>query len=247
MSATSFGGSFELTRSDDTKLRNAFKTRMMKSALDTQLPWLKYLPFAPSPKSPEMDELIATIVSKRRKAMQAGEEKKDLLQIFLDAHDAHPEEFTEKHIYDEMRLFMIAGSDTTSSTATFTLIQLLGNPEKLKLLLKEIDTAFPSIEGEITFAATQNLSYLNACINESMRVMPIVRTGVPRIAEQPILLDGYEIPSGVQYHFTFLRNYQLTNTDASNSFHRQHDVRSQSLVKRGSIRAGEMAEWRGRS
>ncbi|KAG0647760.1 Cytochrome P450 monooxygenase FUS8 [Hyphodiscus hymeniophilus] len=196
MSATSFGGSFDLTRTEDTKMRKAFHTRLIKAALNSQMPWLKYIPFAPNPASPEMDEMIATIVSNRRKALEAGQEKKDLLQIFLDTHDAHPDEFTMEHIYDEMRLFMIAGSDTTSATAQFTIILLLNNPAKMKLLLEEIDTSFPNMDDEITFAATQSLPYLNACINESMRVMPIVRTGIPRIAEQATVLDGYEIPSG---------------------------------------------------
>ena len=43
--------------------------------------------------------------------------------------------------------------------------------------MAEIDTAFPSKDDPITFAKTQDLPYLNAVINESMRVMPIVVAG----------------------------------------------------------------------
>lgn len=71
----------------------------------------------------------------------------------------------------------IAGSDTTSLTATFTLLLLLNNQEKLKELTAEIDSNFVSLDDTITFAKTQDLPYLNAVINESMRIMPIVTGG----------------------------------------------------------------------
>lgn len=64
--------------------------------------------------------------------------------------------------------------------------------------MSEIDAAFPNPDDDITFARTQNLEYLNACINESMRIKPIVVGGLPRITEKPTVLDGFEVPSGVR-------------------------------------------------
>jgi cytochrome P450 len=74
----------------------------------------------------------------------------------------------------------IAGSDTTSLTVTFTLLLLLNNPKTLKPLLAEIDTTFPSQNDTITFTKTQDLPYLNAVINESMRIKPIIVAGALR-------------------------------------------------------------------
>jgi cytochrome P450 len=71
----------------------------------------------------------------------------------------------------------IAGSDTTGTSAAFTVLQLVNNPEKLQNLKKEIDTAFSSKDDIISFANTQDLPYLNAVINETLRVMPIVVSG----------------------------------------------------------------------
>jgi len=79
---------------------------------------------------------------------------------------------------EEMALFMFAGSDTSSTTLTFTLLLLVEHIEKLKRLRKEIDEAFPDKDGEITFAGTQDFLYLNAVINESMRVLLIVTVGM---------------------------------------------------------------------
>lgn len=71
----------------------------------------------------------------------------------------------------------IAGSDTTSTTATFTVTLLVNHQDKLQNLMEELDAAFPSKDDPITFAKTQDLPYLNAVCNESMRIMPIVAVG----------------------------------------------------------------------
>jgi cytochrome P450 len=54
---------------------------------------------------------------------------------------------------------------------------LVNNPKKLKYLVAEIDTAFPSKNDPITFAKTQDLPYLNAVINEALRLLPIISAG----------------------------------------------------------------------
>lgn len=76
-----------------------------------------------------------------------------------------------------LRRCRIAGSDITGTSTTFAVLLLLNNPEKLRALRDEIDTAFPSKDDPITFAKTQDLHYLNAVINETLRVMPIIDSG----------------------------------------------------------------------
>jgi len=74
--------------------------------------------------------------------------------------------------------YRLAGSETTSSTLTLILLLLVNSPAELRTLIAEIDAAFCSPEDVITFEAMQNLPYLNAVINEGMRVMPIATTGL---------------------------------------------------------------------
>lgn len=97
-----------------------------------------------------------------------------------------------------MTIARIAGSDTTSFTATCTMLLLVHNTSKLAALRKEIDAAFPSKKDPITFAKTQDLPYLNAVINESMRVMPVLSGGMERVVESTTTLSGYEIPPGTE-------------------------------------------------
>jgi hypothetical protein len=78
---------------------------MRRLALDAQFTFIKYLPGVP-PASSEISVLINRIVSRRRQEMEKGIAKKDILQIFIDTNNADPVSFTEKHIQEEMILFM---------------------------------------------------------------------------------------------------------------------------------------------
>lgn len=195
MSATSFGGSFNLVSSDDQKVKSAFLDRLKQAALDAQFPFLRYMPFMPPSINQKFNDMITDIVSKRRSEMsQKLEPTRDLLQLLIDTHNTDPVSFTDLHMREEMALFMIAGSDTSSMTLTCTLLLLVNNSEKLTKLINEIDEAFPDIKGDITFAKTQDLPFLNAVINESMRVMPIIRVGLARYTTETTIISSYEIP-----------------------------------------------------
>lgn len=66
----------------------------------------------------------------------------------------------------------IAGSDTSGAILTFALQFLLDNPETLEILIEEVDAAVPSLNDPITAENTKNLVYLNAVINETLRLRP---------------------------------------------------------------------------
>lgn len=107
MGATSFGGSFNLVESDDATLKNMFTKRLQRAAIDSQFPFVKFLPFVPPSSADHINTMIDDIVARRRKEnKEKGVTKKDLVQIFIDNNDADPERFTHKHIQEEMVLFM---------------------------------------------------------------------------------------------------------------------------------------------
>jgi len=107
MSATSFGGSFNSVRTNDNYLKNLFIQHLQETAMETNLPFIKWLPFFRLRKADEMDKITDGIISKRLNSKDQA--RKDLLQIFLDTHKTNPESFSDKHIKEEMRLFMYVG------------------------------------------------------------------------------------------------------------------------------------------
>jgi hypothetical protein len=104
MSATSFGGSFGLVKSNDKRMKNMVMNRLKRAALDAQFPFIKYLPFVPPSQGEGLNDIIDNIVATRKAESQKP--KKDLLQIIVDVNNANPETFTHLHVREEMSLFM---------------------------------------------------------------------------------------------------------------------------------------------
>ncbi|KAG4420054.1 hypothetical protein IFR04_006813 [Cadophora malorum] len=196
LTATVFGESWNLTKTNNTHLKEIFSRQLQKMLVHAQFPFLKYLPFVPNPVDPEIEQRLSGILSKRR-SLGTKNTKKDLLQMLIDTKEKYPSEYLEGHIKADMTLFMVAGTDTSSVTLTFCLLLLLNNPGKLKKLAVELDEAFPSRDDPITFEKTNNLPYLNAALNESMRVMPVA-VAFGRLVTEPVVVNGYEIPPGTQ-------------------------------------------------
>ena len=84
---------------------------------------------------------------------------------------------------------MMAGIDTTGSTATFLLYHLATNPDKQEKLYQEIcQTIGP--EGHLSEAAINNMTYMKAVQMESQRLQPAV-WGTSRIFRKDVAICGY--------------------------------------------------------
>ncbi|OCK86317.1 cytochrome P450 [Lepidopterella palustris CBS 459.81] len=80
----------------------------------------------------------------------------------------------------DSRVIIVAGSDTTAATLTYTFYHLAQDPVKQAKLRAEIA---PHIEpsGKIVHKNIQNLDYLNGFINEVLRLHPPVPTALARL------------------------------------------------------------------
>jgi cytochrome P450 len=93
-----------------------------------------------------------------------------------------------------------AGSDTTGITLTAVIYYLMKNPECLRKLRLEIDTAEQEghLSSPMTFKEGQQLPYLQATIKESLRLHPAVGQILARVVpEGGAELAGRFFPSGV--------------------------------------------------
>jgi cytochrome P450 len=104
-------------------------------------------------------------------------------------------EMTDKEIAAEATVLLTAGSETTATTLTACIWHLLQNPEVLEKLQKEIRGTFKSYE-EITGDAVATLPYLNANLEEILRLFPPVAGGGPRRSPGETV-DGEYIPEGI--------------------------------------------------
>jgi cytochrome P450 len=92
---------------------------------------------------------------------------------------------------------VVAGAETSATTVTAALCFLLTNPETHQHLRTEVRSAFKS-RGEITLSAVNNLEYMLACLDETMRMLPAVPGGLPRVVPSGgRVLGGGFVPQGV--------------------------------------------------
>ncbi|KAF2476266.1 cytochrome P450 [Lindgomyces ingoldianus] len=93
-------------------------------------------------------------------------------------------------------LFIVAGSETTAMTLSAMTNFLIAHPEKFEKLKKEIRGSFNS-EQEITVEKATALQYLNACIEETLRLLPPAPIGFLRsVPAGGDTIDGEYLPGG---------------------------------------------------
>ncbi|RAL07859.1 cytochrome P450 [Aspergillus homomorphus CBS 101889] len=142
-------------------------------------------------------------VTKRRALIANCKEppREDLLQKMVEAadQDNHPgSTFRSSDVQDEVVVLLIAGSEATANAELFTLINLLRNMQKLATLYEEIDRRYPKGDDRQTDCdySMPGMTYLQACIDETMRLVPGQATGSPRESLKDETLLGYSVPKG---------------------------------------------------
>ncbi|KAI9596188.1 cytochrome P450 [Syncephalis fuscata] len=142
-------------------------------------------------------------IEKRRK--YGGHRRKDSLQKLIDAVDEETgATMSDQDLVAQSIMLMVAGTDTTASTLTWTLLLLIEHPECARRLVEEIKALYPDPDTKITYEDVQSLPYLDAVLNESMRIRPIAPHGMPRVVpEGGITMGGYFLPAGTTVFSSF--------------------------------------------
>ncbi|RBR21164.1 hypothetical protein FVER53590_10685 [Fusarium verticillioides] len=142
---------------------------------------------------------IRNQVETRRKNKPA---EPDVFSSILEDYDAmeKPTQQDFDNLCGDAHLIVIAGSDTTSSSTTCLLHNLVLHPDVLAKLQAEIDE-YKNTHDEYDLVSLSKLQYLQACIDESLRLYPVVPSGVPRMTPpEGMQLDGVYIPGDTIIH-----------------------------------------------
>lgn len=132
------------------------------------------------------------------------------LKNALDGADAAlGRPLTDSELAEESMGGMFGGSGTTASTFTFLLWGTLKNRKAAERLREEVRTAFKERRAVPMAAECVKLPYLQAVINETLRVYPTIIATLPRTAVRDTTVDGVFIPKGTTagtQNFTIHRN-----------------------------------------
>ncbi|RKP09513.1 cytochrome P450 [Thamnocephalis sphaerospora] len=147
----------------------------------------------------------------RREAKNAP---KDVLQSLIEAVDDNTGEgLASSDIVSEIITLLLAGSDSTATALSWSIILLSDHPECMKRLVAELDEAFPSIDEPITHNKVAGLTYLNAVLHEVLRQRSPSSIDLPRVTPNGgATLGGHFIPGETEI---IISPYAVTN-DARN-------------------------------
>lgn len=133
-------------------------------------------------------------------------QRKDLLQKMLHAKDNSGQALPEEALSVQAASFILAGSHTTSSSLTWIVWRLLRNPEMLRKLNEELDSALGTQNRDQVpaHADIENLAYLECIIKEGLRIDTAVPGSTPR----------YVPPSGTVINETYLPGKTIVSVQA---------------------------------
>lgn len=123
---------------------------------------------------------------------------------FADTYGANGpaanEKLDELLLTGDAGLLIVAGSDTTASALLPLLYHLTRQPELVTTLRRILVEEHGLVRaGDVTVASVQNIAYLNALINETLRLHPPVPSGQYRqTGAEGAVLDGRQVPAGVK-------------------------------------------------
>jgi hypothetical protein len=141
----------------------------------------------------EADELVFALIDERRHAEEAagssGSEdahgrSADVLGLLLGARHEDDSPMSAAELRDELMTALVAGHETTASQLAWTFERLAREPRVLRSLAEELD------EGS-------SEEYLTACIQEVLRLRPVLPNAEPRLVKREVEIGDVRYPPGV--------------------------------------------------
>ncbi|OOQ83230.1 Cytochrome P450 52A13 [Penicillium brasilianum] len=126
----------------------------------------------------QVHDFVDRVVSNALRAVDGGkrpiDEEKNQHYVFLEALLSVTRDPIE--LRSQLLNILLAGRDTTASLLSWTVMMLARNPDTFKKLRETIIENFGTYSNpqNITFATLKSCQYLQYCMNESLRLFPVV-------------------------------------------------------------------------
>jgi cytochrome P450 len=124
----------------------------------------------------DVDRELYALMDERR--AEPGD-RDDVLAMLLAARREDGSPMTDEEIRDELLTALVAGHETTASSLAFAFEQLARAPHVQERL-----------------AADEDGRYLEATINEVLRLRPVLPNAEPRLVKQDVTIGGHTYPAG---------------------------------------------------
>ncbi|GER53277.1 cytochrome P450 [Striga asiatica] len=133
----------------------------------------------------------------RERSSMGVEGKRDFLQVLLE-HRRNGEgemgQISDHNINVIVLELFMAGTETTSSTLEWAMVELLKHPQAMTKVRDELRAVVGNKGDKFEERHVDSLPYLQAVVKETMRLHPVVPLLIPRRAVQETVFMGHRIP-----------------------------------------------------
>ena len=115
-----------------------------------------------------LKNIVLNIIQQRK---EGEEDQDDLLNMLLNArYEDSGEGMTDQQLLEESLILLVAGHETTANALAWCWYLLSQHPEVIEQIRNEIDQVLGN--EQVTFQVLPRLKYLNAVLQEAMRLYP---------------------------------------------------------------------------
>lgn len=199
-----FGADINTIESDEEVIQRHLDKVLpaLQKSLLTSFPWLRKLPL---PANRALDGHLEALrvavegfIAGARERMAANPalraEPANLIEAMVAARDRESSGLTDEDVAGNVLTMLLAGEDTTANTLAWMIYLLSRHPEALARARDEVRARLGSAPLP-TREQLDALPYVEACMNETMRVKPVA----PVIVQQAVrdtVLSGIRVPKG---------------------------------------------------
>src|SRR5262249_3477361 len=138
----------------------------------------------------ELDSILLHLIAQRRAASE--DQTRDVLGMIVHALDDDGRPLTDEEVLGHLYILLVAGHETTTTLAAWTLYLLATEPEQRARVEAELSAQLAGSSGPLTVDAARNLHRLDLFIREAGRLHSPVQN-VPRGVLQGVTFAGYTV------------------------------------------------------
>jgi len=144
-----------------------------------------------------LNAVLSRLIDQRR---QSGTEGKDLLShLFASVHEDDGTRMNDRQLRDEIMTLFLAGHGTTANALSWAWYLLATHPEAARKVYDEVDAVLDG--GPVTVEKMHRLRYVDAVVNEGMRLYPPAYI-IGREATEDVELGGHAFRKGDTLFFS---------------------------------------------
>ncbi|XP_076381351.1 cytochrome P450 9e2 [Megalopta genalis] len=164
--------------------------KSIKFFLVRSAPWLCKL-FGIKLVEPEITEFFMDLVATTIKVRDEQHiVRPDMMQLMMETRGklGPGKELTIEDMTAQAFVFFFGGFESTSVLMCFAAYEVGINPKIQEKLQEEIDDVLEKCNGEVTYEAINDMKYLDAIINEALRMYPVI------VAVDRACTKSFELP-----------------------------------------------------